>query len=121
MAKTELKVLEGCRRQLRIEVEPETVKKTYQEIIRGVEKTAQIPGFRPGKAPREIIKERYREVINKEVVEKLIPETYQEALKAYTSAYALNPESARAGQRIPKLKIKLLQEKSQKKIGSEEE
>ena len=46
---------------------------------------------------------------------------YQEALKAYTSAYALNPESARAGQRIPKLKIKLLQEKSQKKIGSEEE
>jgi tetratricopeptide (TPR) repeat protein len=45
---------------------------------------------------------------------------YQEALKAYTSAYALNPESAQAGQRIPKLKIKLLQEKAQKKIRSEE-
>jgi len=40
---------------------------------------------------------------------------YQEALKAYTHAYELNPESARAGQRIPKLKIKLLQEKAQKK------
>jgi len=92
MAKTELKVLEGCRRQLRIEVEPETVKSTYQEVIRGAEKTAQIPGFRPGKAPREIIKERYRDVINKEVVEKLIPETYQEALKAQGLKPVCEPE-----------------------------
>jgi tetratricopeptide (TPR) repeat protein len=39
---------------------------------------------------------------------------YQEALKAYNSAYALNPESEKATQRIPRLKIKLLQEKAQK-------
>jgi cytochrome c-type biogenesis protein CcmH/NrfG len=39
---------------------------------------------------------------------------YSEALKAYTSAYALNPESEKAAQKIPKLKIKLLQEKAQK-------
>ncbi len=92
MAKTELKALEGCRRQLRIEVEPETVKKTHQEIMRGVEKAAQIPGFRPGKAPREIIKERYRDVINKEIVEKLIPETYQEALKEHDLKPVCEPE-----------------------------
>ncbi|MDD5344089.1 MAG: tetratricopeptide repeat protein, partial [Smithella sp.] len=46
---------------------------------------------------------------------------YQEALKAYNSAYALNPESAKAAQKIPKMKIKLLQEKAQKKIRSDEE
>jgi tetratricopeptide (TPR) repeat protein len=46
---------------------------------------------------------------------------YSDALKAYTNAYALNPESVQAGQRIPKLKIKLLQDKAQKKIRSEEE
>jgi tetratricopeptide (TPR) repeat protein len=40
---------------------------------------------------------------------------YQEALKAYTNAYELNPESAKAAQKIPKLRIKLLQEKTQKK------
>ena len=92
MVKTELKVLEGCRRQLRIEVEPETVKNTYQEVIRGAEKAAQIPGFRPGKAPREIIKERYRDVINKEVVEKLIPKTYREALEAQDLKPVSEPE-----------------------------
>ena len=92
MPKTELKVLEGCRRQLRIEVEPETVKNTYQEVIRGAEKTAQIPGFRTGKAPRKIIKERYRDVISKEVVEKLIPETYQKALEAQGFKPVCEPE-----------------------------
>lgn len=39
---------------------------------------------------------------------------YAEALKAYTSAYELNPESSKAARRIPKLKILLLQKKLQK-------
>ena len=39
-------------------------------------------------------------------------ELYPEALKAYTSAYELNPESPKASRRIPALKIKLLQNKS---------
>jgi tetratricopeptide (TPR) repeat protein len=39
---------------------------------------------------------------------------YQEALKAYINAYELNPESAKATKRIPKLKIQLLQKKRQK-------
>jgi superkiller protein 3 len=39
---------------------------------------------------------------------------YKEALKAYTSAYEINPETPRAAKRIPKLKILLLQQKSQK-------
>jgi tetratricopeptide (TPR) repeat protein len=46
---------------------------------------------------------------------------YSEAIKAYTNAYSLNPESAKAAQKIPKLKIKVLQEKAQKKNRGEEE
>jgi tetratricopeptide (TPR) repeat protein len=46
---------------------------------------------------------------------------YPEALKAYINAYELNPESARAARAIPRLKIKLLQEKAKKKNRSEEE
>jgi len=38
---------------------------------------------------------------------------YQEALDAYKKAYTLNPESVNASERIPKLKIRLLQEKTQ--------
>ncbi len=45
---------------------------------------------------------------------------YPEALKAYINAYQLNPESERAAREIPKLKIKLLQEKAKKQTRSEE-
>jgi cytochrome c-type biogenesis protein CcmH/NrfG len=41
-------------------------------------------------------------------------ELFPEALRAYTSAYELNPESAKAARRIPPLKIKLLQKKFKK-------
>jgi tetratricopeptide (TPR) repeat protein len=36
---------------------------------------------------------------------------YQDALKAYTTAYELNPDSSNAAKKIPALKIKLLQQK----------
>jgi len=45
---------------------------------------------------------------------------YVQALESYRKAYALNPESPMASERIPRLKIKLLQEKNQKKNGREE-
>ncbi|MFH0796900.1 MAG: trigger factor [Candidatus Omnitrophota bacterium] len=81
MIKAELKELEGCRRSLRVEADPEKVKKTWEEVLNGVEKKAVIPGFRPGKAPRNLIKSRFQDSINHEVMERLIPETYQESLK----------------------------------------
>jgi len=37
---------------------------------------------------------------------------YQDALDAYQKAFVLNPESPKASERIPRLRIKLLQEKN---------
>jgi len=45
---------------------------------------------------------------------------YRKALETYKKAYALNPDSAKAAQRIPRLNIKLLQEKTQQNAGREE-
>ena len=42
-----------------------------------------------------------------------------EALKAYTEAYHLNPGDEEAGERIPRLKIRLLKEKHEKEIKKE--
>lgn len=42
-----------------------------------------------------------------------------EALKAYTKAYQLNPGDEEAGERIPRLKIRLLKEKHEKEIKKE--
>jgi hypothetical protein len=36
---------------------------------------------------------------------------YQEALKAYTAAYELNPDATTAARKIPQMKIKIIQQK----------
>ncbi len=36
---------------------------------------------------------------------------FQEALKAYTTAYELNPDSTRVARKIPQMKIRIMQQK----------
>ncbi|MBC2595822.1 trigger factor [Ruficoccus amylovorans] len=43
-------------------------------------KQARLPGFRPGKAPKDMVKKRYGKEIQKEVRQKLVSEAYQKAI-----------------------------------------
>ena len=61
LMKIELKELKDCGRELKIEVEKEKVEKEFNAIYSYLERTARIPGFRPGKAPLSIIKTHFRE------------------------------------------------------------
>lgn len=72
--------LAPCRKLLRVEVESEKVDATFQEITSEFQKQASLPGFRPGKAPREMVTKRYNKEISDEVKRKLIGDSYREAL-----------------------------------------
>jgi trigger factor len=71
----------GCRRVLDINVPAETVRSDYDAIIRLFAKEAKISGFRPGKAPVELVEKRYRKGIVQETKDRLIPRFYHEALE----------------------------------------
>lgn len=70
-----------CRREVHIEVPAERVKNTFEEITSLYARSARIPGFRPGRAPRDLIRRRYQKEIADDVKERLIPEGYQAAVK----------------------------------------
>ncbi len=70
-----------CRRQLHIEVPAERVNSTFEEVVKAYSQAARIPGFRPGKAPRDLIRRRFQKEIAGEVKERLIPAGYQEAIR----------------------------------------
>ena len=36
---------------------------------------------------------------------------FQEALKAYSTAYELNPDAAQAARKIPQMKVRIMQQK----------
>ena len=81
--KTRIKNIEECRKLLQIEVSKELVKKTTEEVYENIKKVAKIPGFRPGSAPRDLIVKNYSKDAKEEVLRRLIPEGYKEALKSH--------------------------------------
>lgn len=62
-----------CKRELLIEVPADVVRQASEKVARDVQKNARIPGFRPGKAPMTLIKQRFAGHIREEVLQELIP------------------------------------------------
>ena len=68
---------------MEIEVEPERLEASLQKAVRKVSQQVKIPGFRPGKAPREIVERMVgRPAILQEAIEDLLPDIYSEALES---------------------------------------
>jgi len=67
---------------LTVEMEPDEVEKSLEEAYRRLVKRANIPGFRKGKAPRDVI-ERYlgRDSLLEDALNKLVPEACEQAIK----------------------------------------
>jgi trigger factor len=70
-----------CRRELELEIPVEDVKKTVERVAREFARVARVPGFRPGKAPVPLIRRRFADDIKSEVLQSLLPEQIQKAVK----------------------------------------
>jgi trigger factor len=66
---------------LRIELDAEAVEKAFEEQTKEFQRHAALPGFRRGKAPRDMITTRFAAEIQDEVKKKLIPDAYRQAIK----------------------------------------
>ena len=71
--------LAPCRKRLRIEVPADRVTAEYEKVATDFTRTARLPGFRPGKAPRAVILKKYQKEIEGEVQRTLVPKAYREA------------------------------------------
>ncbi len=56
----------SCKIHLEISVSPKAVEKSYNEAIKLINKEVSIPGFRSGKAPQALIKQRFEKQIRQE-------------------------------------------------------
>ncbi len=79
--KTEVKELSPTRKQIDIEIEPAVVRAAYDRISDRYAKAANVPGFRPGHAPRGVVRTRFKDQIRSEVLRELIPEAVQTAVE----------------------------------------
>ena len=70
-----------CTRELVLDVPAEDVSKSFRRVTRGYQKYAKIPGFRPGKVPEAVVKRRFAGEIRKEVIDTLLPERFNQAVR----------------------------------------
>src|SRR5690349_11099335 len=80
--KFHLAVLEGCRRSLEIAIPVEEVESETSRVTTDVQKRAKLPGFRPGKAPTNLIRRQFAGDIRQRVLESLIPKYLQKQFEA---------------------------------------
>jgi trigger factor len=70
-----------CTRELVLDVPAEEVAKAFRNTVRNYQKHARLPGFRPGKVPETVIKRRFAADIRKEVIDGLLPERFNQAVR----------------------------------------
>ena len=77
------------RRTLEVEVPGEDVEKRFDTAYRSYSKTLNLPGFRKGKIPLNVVRKRFGKAIQGEVLQEVMQEFYREASRSE----GLNPVS----------------------------
>ena len=102
MLKVEVETLSPVRRRLRVEVPQEQVVAEMERAYSGLSRSARVPGFRPGRAPRHVLERQFGDHVRSEVFGKLIQESLSEAVEkqdiAVVGAPHIETEQAQPGQ-----------------------
>src|SRR5262245_66195487 len=79
--KTEFADINETRKSVKVEIPQDVVDAEIDRLARDYSKKARIPGFRPGKAPARVIKQRFRDQILHDVAHELVPSAIDEAMR----------------------------------------
>src|SRR5881392_4487449 len=79
--KADLVDVNATRKSLKIEIPSDVVDAEIDRVARDYSRKARIPGFRPGKAPARVIKQRFKDQILHDVAHDLIPRAVDDALR----------------------------------------
>jgi trigger factor len=83
---------DGLERKVTVQVPAETVEAEVNNRLNSLKNTVRIDGFRPGKIPLKVIKQKYSGTILQEVAGELMQRTFQEALSQENLTPAGDPQ-----------------------------
>jgi len=84
--------LSPCKKQLRIEIDAEAVNAKFDAVAKDFRRHANLPGFRPGKAPLANVMRSYGDKIGEEAKRTLMSDSYSKALKENDLRPVIMPE-----------------------------
>lgn len=72
--------LEGLQRKMTVQVPAEKISTAFDQKLKQISKTVKLDGFRPGKVPVSVVKQKYGASIRSEVMGDLIESSYRDAI-----------------------------------------
>jgi len=80
--KSSMKTLKGCKREIELDIDADEVMEEFNKIVAQFSSSAKIPGFRPGKVPKDLIKQKFYPEIKDSLINALVPKALNRELKA---------------------------------------
>ena len=77
----ELEDVSTVKKRLKVEVPAGLALKELNEVAGAYKRRARLPGFRQGKAPVELVKRHFRKDIRSDVLQKLVTDSYDQAIR----------------------------------------
>jgi trigger factor len=73
--------LDSCKRGLQVEIPPETVTRELERSLREYARRARLPGFRQGKIPIDVVRQRFGKEVREDVIGRMVREYAARALE----------------------------------------
>ncbi|MGH9837576.1 MAG: trigger factor [Blastocatellia bacterium] len=70
-----------CVKDLSVEIPADAVKAEYEKAYDAYQRYVKVPGFRPGRVPRGVVKQRFGKELKDEVVKQLLPHALEHAIR----------------------------------------
>lgn len=81
--KTELIDVSATQKEIKIEIDAQAVKTAYNKVSQKYAKAVNVPGFRKGNAPLDVVRVRFRDEINSEVMQEIVPAAVSGAIEEH--------------------------------------
>lgn len=81
-----------CQKDLAIEIAAEEVTKEFEKTYDAYMRYVKVPGFRPGRVPRGVVKQRFSKEIKDEVIGHLVPHALEHAVKDHSLKIIGDPQ-----------------------------
>lgn len=75
-----IETLEGLERKMTVQIPSDTVTQAVEKKLKDLIKTVRIDGFRPGKVPLKVVKQKFGGAVRQEVIGDVIETSYREAI-----------------------------------------
>jgi len=95
--KVQVEEVSQVERKLSIEVPSAAIQKLLDAAYANLARTVRLPGFRPGKVPRRILEQKYRDQVENQVVRDLTQNAYLEALELHNVPAVSSPSITDGG------------------------